>query len=84
MPYLGAFVVALRACLLTRRQFLLENAALRQQLIVLRRAVKRPRLSDRDRRFWIVLCWVLPRWRRCLLVVQPETVLRSQRRGWRW
>lgn len=33
-----------------------ENLPLRQQLIVLQRSVKRPKLWNRDRLFWIVLC----------------------------
>jgi hypothetical protein len=66
-----------------RANLVLENAALRHQLGVLRRSVKRPRLTDADRRFWIVLVRVLPRWRECLLIVKPDTVLRWHRRGWR-
>ena len=38
-----------------RRELALENVALRQQLAVLRRSVKRPRLSNVDREFWVLL-----------------------------
>ena len=37
-----------------RRELALENVALRQQLAVLRRPVKRPRLSNVDREFWVL------------------------------
>src|SRR5262249_38827705 len=47
-----------------------------------------PRLRDGDRRFWILACRWVPRWRESLLVVQPATVLGWHRRGrtayWRW
>jgi transposase InsO family protein len=56
---------------------------LRQQLLVLRRRQPRPRIRDADRRFWVLACRWFGGWRRSLLVVKPETVLRWHRRGWR-
>jgi hypothetical protein len=61
----------------------LENACLRQQLAVYGRKLARPPLRDHDRRFWIVASRLFPRWRECLLIVRPETVLRWHARGWR-
>ena len=46
-----ALISAFKAC----RELALENVALRQQLAVLRRSVKRPRLSKIDRGFWVLL-----------------------------
>lgn len=60
-----------------------ENLCLRQQLAVLTRQQKRPHLHDRDRRFWILMARWLPRWRECVVIVRPETVLAWHRRGWR-
>ena len=40
---------------------------------------KRPRLAERDRWFWIVLSLGWKNWRRALLVVHPDTVVRWQR-----
>jgi hypothetical protein len=37
------------------RELVLENLALRQQLMTLKRANSRPRLQARDRLFWIAL-----------------------------
>ncbi len=71
-----------------RRDLLLEILALRQQIAVLERSLKRPRFSTADRIFWVVLsyCWEL--WPQALEIVEPETVLRWRRRGrrprWRW
>ena len=51
-----------------------ENLVLRQQLIVLRRSVKRPKLRDRDRLFWIVVCRLWKDWRSSLHMVQPAVL----------
>ena len=57
---ISSFVRALVSVFKARRELALENLALRQQLAVLRRSVKRPQLSNVDREFWVLL-WVLPR-----------------------
>jgi len=44
-----------RSAVRTHRDLALENLALRQQLIVLQRSVKRPRLHEADRLFWSLL-----------------------------
>ena len=69
----------LRAFLLTRQNFVLENLALRHQLQVLTRAGKRPQIRDRDRLLWIFLSRIWRNWRKPLLLVQPETVIRWHR-----
>ena len=51
-----------------------ENLCLRQQLVVLQRRHPRPRLSDTDRRFWILASRWFSDWRNPLLIVKPETV----------
>ena len=82
-------VTALLGQLLQSRAALAaENLALRQQLAVLQRSVKRPRFHRRDRIFWVWLSRLWHGWRSSLIVVQPETVLRWHREGfslyWRW
>ena len=49
MPVLGAIFLILRGLVRGRAALTLENLALRQQLAVLRRSAKRPRLRPRDR-----------------------------------
>jgi hypothetical protein len=72
----------------SQRALALENLTLRHQLVVLQRSVKKPRLRDRDRILWSLLARLWSDWRRALVVVQPETVIRWQRQGfrryWRW
>jgi transposase InsO family protein len=66
-----------------------ENLALRHQLMVLRRQVGgRVHLTNLDRLFLVQLYHWFPSIRRVLAIVQPETVVRWHRAGfrcyWRW
>src|SRR6266550_9565811 len=79
---LTALMVLLRSFRLIcggHRAIVLENLALRQQLAVLTRSVKRPRLRSPDRLFWILLAKGWRDWRSALIVVQPDTVVRWHR-----
>ena len=61
-----------------------ENAALRHQLIVLRRKVQgRARLTNSDRWFFIQLYRWFPSILQVVKVVQPETLVRWHRAGFR-
>ncbi len=74
---LNAIAVSIRFILLIlagEKQVALENAALRQQLAVFKRNVPRPKLTKRDRLFWICLYMVWQDWKSALMFVQPETV----------
>ena len=88
MGVLKAFVLFFRAMLVSRTSLAVENLALRQQLAVYKQSVKRPKLRPRDRLFWICLSRLWPNWRSALSLVQPETVIRWHRQGfklyWRW
>lgn len=88
MDALQLVTALLRQLLTSRAALAAENLALRQQVAVLQRSVKRPRLQRRDRLFWVWLSRLWPGWRSSLIVVQPETVLRWHREGfrlyWRW
>jgi hypothetical protein len=55
MGFTRLIFVFLRAFLLPRTALVAENLALRQQIIVLQRSVKRPRPRKRDRIFWVWL-----------------------------
>jgi hypothetical protein len=46
-------VVAFASAFKSRRQLVLENVALRQQVSMLKRSVERPRVSVSDHLFWI-------------------------------
>ena len=71
-----------------RRDLILENLILRQQLAVWERSARRPRLHRRDRQFWSVTARGWTAWRAHLRIVQPATVVGwhrlAWRRYWRW
>jgi hypothetical protein len=68
----------------SKPKLLLENMLLRQEFIVLKRQVKRPALTWRDRMLFVLLVRKLPTWKQALVIVQPETVLRWHRDLFRW
>jgi transposase InsO family protein len=67
----------------THRALVLENLALRHQLGVLQRTAPRPRLRASDRVFWVLLARLWHGWAEVVASVQPETVIRWQRAGFR-
>jgi len=67
----------------SRAQLLAENAFLRQQVLVLRRSVARPAVTPADRALLVLLAGRVRAWRQALLLVQPETLLRWHRAGFR-
>ena len=60
-----------------------ENALLRQQLIILRRQVKRPACTKSDRMLLVLLARMVRTWKQALFIVQPETLLRWHRQGFK-
>jgi len=68
----------------SKSQLVAENALLRQQLIILRRQVKRPACTRADRMMLVLLTRAVQTWKQALFIVQPETLLRWHRVGFRW
>jgi putative transposase len=77
-----------RSVLRTRHDLALENLALRQQLAVFKQTRQRPKLTDTDRSFWVLLSKIWHGWSSTLHIVQPDRVVRWHRQGfryyWRW
>src|SRR5882672_3411025 len=74
---IGAFLRLFRP----RRILLLENLALRQQLAVFKRRHPRPQLAAFDKLFWVLARRFWSGWKRALVIVSPETVVRWHRSG---
>lgn len=83
MSVFMAMIAGLKTEVVARCSLALENVALRQQLAVLKRSGKRPKLRQRDRVFWVLLSALWPDWRSALMIVKPDTVLGWRRRGFR-
>ena len=88
MGIVRIIVILLRVFLLRCAVLAAEILAIRHQLGVLQRSVKRPRLRQRDRILWVWLSQLWAGWRSSLIIVKPETVIRWHRDGfrlyWRW
>lgn len=69
----------------TQRELALENLALRHQIGVLKRTLgtKPVWLKPSDRKLWVVLCRLWTGWQQVLAIVQPATVIRWHREGFR-
>ncbi len=63
--------------------FVLENALLRQQLVILERHVKKPRPTRRDHLSLLLLASRLQSWKQALLILKPETLLHWHRQGFK-
>ena len=67
----------------TRASMQMEILALRHQLAVCQRSVKRPKLKPADRILWSWLSRIWGGWRDALLFVRPATVVKWRRRKFR-
>jgi len=67
----------------SRRDLIVENVVLRQQLAAYEARRGHPRIGAADQAFWVVLRQLWDRWRDTLVIVKPETVVRWHRAGFR-
>ena len=67
----------------SRKDLILENLALRQQLLVLRAKRPRHRLTTLQKLFWITLRGWWSGWKKPLVLVTPRTVVSWHRAGFR-
>ena len=63
----------------SKSELIAENVLLRQQLIVLKREMKRPTFTRTDRILLVLLARLVRTWQQALLLVQPDTLLRWHR-----
>ena len=89
VAFMSQLLLAIRSRFSRRARLEAENLLLRQQLVVLRRkSPKRVRLWNIDRLLMVWLYRLYPSLLDAIIIVQPETVIRWHRRGfrayWRW
>src|SRR5258707_2957273 len=59
----------------SKSELMAENALLRQQLIILKRQVKRPACTKKDRILLVLLARAVRAWKQTLFIIQPDTLL---------
>jgi len=69
LPLLYALLATARSSLQPQRELALQNLALRQQLAILKRKTKRPKLTNADRALWVALCRLWPDWQHALIII---------------
>jgi len=67
----------------SRNDLVMENLALRQQLASSKQEQPRPRFTDADLAFWVLLRRLWSKWSDALIIVSPDTVVRWHRKGFR-
>ncbi len=75
-PYMGFLAAVLKS----RARLQAENLALRHQLCVYKRNLKRPKVKPADRILWSLLARAWTGWKDALVFVKPDTVIRWQRK----
>lgn len=80
MEFIRLCVGLLTAMAKSRAEIQTENLALRHQLCVYQRSVKRPKVRPSDRILWSLLTKTWTGWKDALIFVKPDTVIRWQRR----
>ena len=81
---MSALLAAIFASFRSRAALQLEILALRHQLGVLQRSVKRPKLTSADRFLWAWLCAIWTDWRSGVFIIKASTVIGWHRKGFRW
>jgi putative transposase len=76
-PLLSALIASLSASFRSRAALQLEILALRHQIGILQRSVKRPKLTTVDRLLWVWLCSFWQDWQSGVFIMKASTVL-----GW--
>ena len=81
------FVILLLRCIpaffRSRNEQAIVELALRQQLATFALKGPKPRITSVDRTFWVLLSRIWSGWKDTLVIVQPDTVVRWHRRGFR-
>jgi putative transposase len=80
---LTALLTAFSASFRSRAALQLEIVALRHQIGVLQRSMKRPKMTPADRLLWVWLCSVWHDWRSGVRIMKASTVVGWHRKGFR-
>jgi len=71
-----------------KQDIIFENLALKQRLTVQQRSIKKPKIKNTDRIFWVWLSRFWNNWKSSLITVKPPTVISWHKKGfklyWEW
>ena len=67
----------------SKQGIVIENLALRHQLAVQQRSIKRPKIKNVDRIFWVWISRIWNNWKSALVIVEPATVIGWHKKGFR-
>jgi transposase InsO family protein len=81
--FTALFLRCIPALVRSRNEQAIVELALRQQLATYAQAHSKPKLTPLDRGFWVALSRLWARWKETLVIVQPDTVIRWHRKGFR-
>jgi hypothetical protein len=81
LHFLALIVRCIPAFFRDRREQVIVELALRQQLATYNQKKAKPRLTSLDRAFWVTLFKLWPGWRQALVIVKPDTVVRWHQKG---
>jgi hypothetical protein len=73
----------LRLIFRNKQNIIMENLALRQQLAVQQRYIKRPKIKSTDRIFWVWLSRIWDDWKSALVVIKPAAVIGWHKKGFK-
>jgi len=79
----AALIATFRSRAALQLEILVEILALRHQIGVLHRSVKRPKFNPADRFLWAGLCAVWNDWRSNIFLVKASTLIGWHRKGFR-
>ena len=83
LKFVGLLLRCLPASFRSRNAQAIVELALRQQLATYAVKWSRPRITSVDRTFWVFLSRIWSGWKENLVIVQPDTVVRWHRKGFR-
>jgi hypothetical protein len=83
LTFIAALLRSILALIRSRKGQAIVELALRQQLATYAQKRSKPRLTPLNRAFWVALSRFRPRWKEVLFIVEPDTVIRWHRKGFR-
>ena len=75
LHFLVLIVRCIPAFFRRRREQVIVELALRQQLATYDQKKAKPRLTPLDQAFWVTLSRLWPGWKESLVIVKPDTVV---------